>query len=123
MSLFLQARHVADRGEQRAHHPGFLWDIIGLAFDNGFGATRGLDGRARRAALGLGAGDHRASRAGAGRALTDLAGLVAGADAGRARRDGGLQYIAAHIGRGRTFGLEHIAAQIGLRRARRDGGL
>lgn len=119
----LQPRHAADGGEQRAHHPGFLRDIVRLALDDGFRAARRLDGGAGRAALGFGARDNGASRARARRALSNLAGLVARADAGRARRHCGLQDIAAHVGRSGAFGLEHVAAEIGLGRARRNGSL
>lgn len=83
----------------------------------GFGAARRLDGCARRAALGLRAGDHRTSRPRARRAFADLAGFVTCADTGRAGGDGGFQDITTHVRRGRTFRLEHVAAQVGLRRA------
>ena len=86
----------------------------------GFGAARRLDGCARRAALGLRARHHRASRPRAWRAFADLAGFVACAYARRAGGDGGFQDIATHVRRGRTFRLEHISTQVGLRRAGRN---
>lgn len=112
--------HIADRGEERAHHPGFFRYIIRLAFDDGFGASRRLHRCTRRAALGFGARDDGAARPGARRTFTDLARLVARADARWAGRHCRLENIAAHIGRRGAFRLEHVAAQIGLRRARRN---
>ena len=112
--------HATNAGQERAHHPRLLWLVVGLAMHLGFGAARRLDGCARRAALGLRAGDHRASRPRAGRAFADLTGLVALADTGGAGWHRRLENIATHVRRGRTFRLEHIAAQVGLRGARRN---
>ena len=115
--------HATDRREQRAHHPGLLLSVIGLTVDLGLRASRRLDRCARRAALGLRAGDHGASRARAGRALTDLTRLVTGADTGRAGGNRGLQNVTAHIGGRGALRLEHVAAHVGLRGAGRDTGL
>ena len=76
--------HAADRRQQRANHPGLLRFVVGLAMHLRLRATRRLDGGAGRAGFRLRTGHNGASRSGARRALTDLAGLVAGADAGRA---------------------------------------
>jgi hypothetical protein len=119
---FFVCLHAADCCEQRADHPGLLFLVIGLTADLGFRASRRLNGGARRAALGLRAGDHGASRARAGRALTDLTGLVTGADTGRAGGNRGLENVTAHIGRCGALRLEHVAAHVGLRRAGRDAG-
>jgi len=115
--------HIADCAEERAHHPRLFGLVAGLAGDMRFGATRRLNGGTRRARLGLGALHCRAAGAGAGRALTDLAGLVAGADARRAWRNRRLQDVLGHIRGRRTLSLEHIAAHVGKRRAGRDRGL
>jgi len=89
----------------------------------GLRATRRLDCGARRAALGLRAVDHRATRSRAWRTFADLAGLVARADAGRACRDSRLEDVAAHVGWRGALGLEHIATHIRLRRAWGNRGL
>ena len=115
--------HTADLCEQRAHHPRLLRLILGLAADDGLRAAGRLNRGARRARRRWRAGHNGATCDGAGRALTDLAGLVARADAGRARRHGGLQDILGHIRRGRALALQHVAAEVGLGRARRDGRL
>jgi hypothetical protein len=114
--------HATDRREQRAHHPGLLLSVIGLTVDLGFRASRRFYRSARRAALGLRAGDHGAPRARARRALTDLTGLVTGADTGRAGGNRGLQNVTAHIGRRGALRLEHVATHVGLRRAGRNTG-
>ncbi len=115
--------HTADLGEQRAHHPRLLRLILCFTAHYGLRATGRLNGGARRARRRWRAGYDGATCNGAGRALADLAGLVARADTGRARRDGGLQDILGHIRRGRALALQHVAAEVGLGRARRDGGL
>jgi len=89
----------------------------------GLRAAGRLDRGAGRAGFGLGTLDYGATGARARRALTDLARLVTGADAGWAGRHGRLEYIAAHIGRRGTLRLQHIAAHIGLRRTGRNGSL
>jgi hypothetical protein len=119
-ALSLEAR---DCGQQRADHPGLLGLVVGLAADLGLRATRGLHSGTGRALFLGRAFDHRAAGAGARRARANLAGLVAGADAGRARRDCGLQDVLRHIRRCGALGLEHVAAHVGLGRAGRDAGL
>ena len=113
----------ARAGQQWAHHPGLFRRVVGLAAHFGLRAPRRLHRCTRRARLGLRALYDGAAGTGAGRALADLTGLVACADAGRAGGDGRLENVAAHIGQCGTLGLEHVARQIGLCRARRDGGL
>ena len=88
--------------------------------DLGFRAARGLDGGTRRAALGLRAGDNGATRARARRTLPNLTGFVARADTRGACRNSRFENIARHVGGSRAIRLEHVAAQVGLRRARRD---
>lgn len=112
--------HAADRGKKRAHHPGFLRLVVGLAMHLGFRAAGRLHGGARGAALGFRAGDHGAAGTRAGWAFADLTGLVAGADAGWACGNRRLQDVAAHIGRRGAFCLEHVATHIGLRGAGRN---
>jgi hypothetical protein len=107
--------HAADRSQKRAHHPGLLRLVVGLAIDLGLRAARRLYSGAGRAALGLRAGYDGAAGSGARRALTDLAGLVARADAGRAGGNGRLEDIAAHVGRRGALRLQHVAAHVGLR--------
>ena len=89
----------------------------------GLRASRRFHRRAGRAALGLRALDHRATRSRAGRAIADLARLVARADTRRAGGHRRLENVATHVRRSGALCLEHVAAQIGLRRARRDRGL
>jgi hypothetical protein len=120
--LFFVYLHAADCCEQRADHPGLLFLVIGLTADLGFRASRRLDGGTRRAALGLRTGDYGASRTRAGRALTDLTGLVTGADTGGAGGNCGLEDVLGHIRRCGALGLEHVAAHVGLRRAGRNTG-
>lgn len=112
--------HRTDAGQQRADHPGLFGLIVGLAGDLGLGAARGLNGGTGRTLPGRRAFDCRAARARAGRALTDLARLVACADAGRAGRYCRLQNVLGHVGRCRALGLQHVARHVGLRRARRN---
>ena len=115
--------HWADGRQQGAHHPRLLGLVVGLAGDMGLRATRRLHSSAGRALRGLGAGHHRATRAGARRALTDLTGLIACADARRAGWHGRLQHVLGHIGRGRALGFEHVPGHVGLGRAWRNAGL
>lgn len=113
----------ATNGRQhRAHHPGLLGLILGLAGDTRLRAARRLHSCTGRAGLGLRALNHRATHHRAGRALTDLAGLVAGADARRARGHSRLQNVLGHIRGRRALALQHIARHIGLGWAGRDGG-
>jgi hypothetical protein len=112
--------HRADTGEQRAHHPGLVGAVIGLAGDRGLRAARGLHRCAGRARLRLGALNNGAADHGAGRAFADLAGLVARGDTGRARGHSGLQDVLRHIRGRRALALEHILGHIGQRRARGD---
>jgi hypothetical protein len=67
--------------------------------------------------------DFGATRAGARGALAfGLGALAAVQNCGHWFRNRALQYIIAQIWNGRAFCLEHILAQIRLRRARGDGG-
>ena len=116
--LLFAISHARDRCQQRAHKPRLLLHIIGLAADRGFGAARGLHGRAGCARLGFGAGDNRATRTRARRAVANLAGLVARADAGRAGRYSRLEHVLGHVRRRRAFRLEHVPTHIGLGWAR-----
>jgi hypothetical protein len=119
----MRALHRADSGQQRAHEPRLFRFISRLTRDLGFRATRGLHSSAGRARCRRRAFHNRAARARAGRAITDLTGLVTGGDTRRAGRHGRLQNISGHVWRRRTLRLEHVAGQIGLGRARRYTGL
>jgi hypothetical protein len=115
--------HGRDGSQQRPHHPRFLGLVIRLTSDLRLGAARGFHGGARGACLWLRALNHGAARARAGRAFTDLTGLITGADTWRARRYCGFQDVFRHIGRCGALRLQHIPAHIRLRRARRNRGL
>ena len=113
---------TGDRGQQRPNHPRFIWFIICLATNLRFRATRWFHGSTRGTGLGFRTCDHGTTRTRARRAFTNLARLIAGADARRAGRYSRLQNITRHVGRSRAFCLEHITAHIGLGRARRYTG-
>jgi len=121
--MYMGGLHARDGCQQRAHHPRLFRLVVGLARDLGLWATRGLHRRTGRAGSGLWALDHGAADHGAWRALTDLARLVARADARRAGRYRGLQDVLGHIRRCRALTLEHVPAHVGQCGARRDGCL
>jgi hypothetical protein len=113
--IFLETK-CAGACQHRAHR--IRWFVCSLALNLGLGAGGAGDGGARWAGLGFRAVGGGATRTRAGRALTNLAGLRTGADARRARWDGGLQHILGHVGLGRALRLEHVARHIGHRRTR-----
>jgi len=82
------------RRQHRPHEPRTLLLILRLAGHLRLRAPRRLHRSARSTGLGFWAGDHGTSGSRARRAFTNLAGLVAGADAGRAGRHRRLQNIA-----------------------------
>ncbi len=111
----------AGAGEHGANRVRGL--VGGLALNLGLGAGRAGHGGAGGAGLGLRTVGCGAARAGAGRALANLAGLGACADAGRAGGHGGLEHIFGHVGLRRALGLEHVAGHVGHRRAGRHSRL
>ena len=106
--------------EQGADQPRLFGFVLGLARDLGLRATGRLHGRTGRALLGLRTDNDRATRPRARRAGTNLAGLVACTDTGRAGGNRGFQDVSRHVRRGRALTLKHIATHIGLGWARGD---
>lgn len=115
--------HRADGGQQWTDHPWLFTFIAGTAVHLWLRAAGWLHSCTGSAGLRLRAVWQWATGTRAGRAFTDLAGLVAGADAGRAGGHGGLQHVAGHVHWSGALRLEHIAAQIGLLGTGRNRGL